>query len=66
MEKDICIICGDEQGITSHYGAISCMECKSFFRGAIIKGQDCRCTKSGNCIINQSMNTGDRGPKSSP
>uniref|UniRef100_A0A914DEZ4 Nuclear receptor domain-containing protein n=1 Tax=Acrobeloides nanus TaxID=290746 RepID=A0A914DEZ4_9BILA len=55
MEKDICIICGDKQGITSHYGAISCMECKSFFRGAIIEGQDCRCTKSGNCIINQKL-----------
>ncbi|GMT23587.1 hypothetical protein PFISCL1PPCAC_14884, partial [Pristionchus fissidentatus] len=49
-----CLICGDGPA-TLHYGVLSCVGCKGFFRRALKKADQIECFAAGDC-----MNKGDR------
>uniref|UniRef100_A0A915DVM4 Uncharacterized protein n=1 Tax=Ditylenchus dipsaci TaxID=166011 RepID=A0A915DVM4_9BILA len=38
-----CLICGCKSNVSKHYGATSCVRCKTFFRRAVLQKQEPRC-----------------------
>ncbi|KAF8373161.1 nhr-5 [Pristionchus pacificus] len=52
--SNFCLICGDGPA-SLHYGALSCVGCKGFFRRALKKADQIECFGAGDC-----MTKGDR------
>ncbi|KAF1756186.1 hypothetical protein GCK72_012639 [Caenorhabditis remanei] len=43
-------VCGVEKA-TQHYGALSCVGCKGFFRRALLKADQLECAANGECTV---------------
>ena len=50
-----CAVCGDKATKLrySHYGAVSCFSCRTFFRRSVEKGQVFTCQWSSKCKIDR-------------
>ncbi|CAB3405965.1 unnamed protein product [Caenorhabditis bovis] len=52
--NNICRICGAENAAI-HYGAVSCVGCKGFFRRALLKADQLECAADGDCPVSRSQ-----------
>lgn len=50
-----CRVCGEEDA-KMHYGILSCLGCKGFFRRALKKANQYECLQNNQCLIDKSMN----------
>uniref|UniRef100_A0A915CTK3 Uncharacterized protein n=1 Tax=Ditylenchus dipsaci TaxID=166011 RepID=A0A915CTK3_9BILA len=48
----LCVVCGDD-GAKTHYGVLSCLGCKGFFRRALKKANQYECLKNNQCRIDK-------------
>uniref|UniRef100_A0A0K0D2G6 Nuclear receptor domain-containing protein n=1 Tax=Angiostrongylus cantonensis TaxID=6313 RepID=A0A0K0D2G6_ANGCA len=48
--EELCRVCGAEKA-GMHYGTVSCVGCKGFFRRALMKADQLECNANGNCPI---------------
>ncbi|CAI2352285.1 unnamed protein product [Caenorhabditis sp. 36 PRJEB53466] len=46
----LCRVCGAEKA-AHHYGALSCVGCKGFFRRALLKADQLECASHGECTV---------------
>lgn len=53
-DDEICRVCGDGHA-KMHYGVIACFGCKGFFRRALKRVTQYKCTNNGKCVINKCM-----------
>ena len=55
VKKRFCAVCGDKATKLrySHYGAVSCFSCRTFFRRSVEKGQVFTCQWSSKCKIDR-------------
>ncbi|KAI1726187.1 zinc finger, c4 type (two domains) domain-containing protein [Ditylenchus destructor] len=51
-EGNLCAVCNDE-GAKMHYGVLSCLGCKGFFRRALKKANQYECLKNNQCVIDK-------------
>ncbi|EFO96468.1 CRE-NHR-5 protein [Caenorhabditis remanei] len=47
---NLCRVCGAEKA-AHHYGALSCVGCKGFFRRALLKADQLECAANGECTV---------------
>ncbi|CCM09409.2 Nuclear hormone receptor family member nhr-5 [Caenorhabditis elegans] len=47
---NLCKVCGAEKAAL-HYGALSCVGCKGFFRRALLKADQLECAANGECTV---------------
>ncbi|EGT42044.1 CBN-NHR-5 protein [Caenorhabditis brenneri] len=47
---NLCRVCGAEKA-AHHYGALSCVGCKGFFRRALLKADQLECAAHGDCPV---------------
>ncbi|EFO89278.1 hypothetical protein CRE_15100 [Caenorhabditis remanei] len=47
---NLCMVCGAEKA-AHHYGALSCVGCKGFFRRALLKADQLECAANGECTV---------------
>ncbi|KAF1756183.1 hypothetical protein GCK72_012636 [Caenorhabditis remanei] len=47
---NLCRVCGAEKA-AQHYGALSCVGCKGFFRRALLKADQLECAANGECTV---------------
>ncbi|KAF1756192.1 hypothetical protein GCK72_012645 [Caenorhabditis remanei] len=47
---NLCMACGSEKA-SHHYGALSCVGCKGFFRRALLKADQLECAANAECTV---------------
>ncbi|KAF1756184.1 hypothetical protein GCK72_012637 [Caenorhabditis remanei] len=50
MQTTLSSVCGAEKA-AHHYGALSCVGCKGFFRRALLKADQLECAANGECTV---------------
>ncbi|CAD6191308.1 unnamed protein product [Caenorhabditis auriculariae] len=55
-DNDVCRVCGGANA-AMHYGALSCVGCKGFFRRALMKADQLECNAKGACLVSKNQRT---------